>query len=140
MTITREAQVALAGRLMIAALFLPAGIGKLAGFAGVSGLIASKGWPLASLVAAATIALEIAASLAVAVGFRTRHAALALAAFTLMAAIVFHDFWAAPAAQATAQSQAFFKNIGIAGGLLILASLGPGPLSLDARRHKAPAR
>ena len=132
--------MALLGRLMIAALFLPAGIGKLAGFAGVSGLIASKGLPLAPLVAAATIALEIAAALALAVGFRTRLAALALAAFTLMAAIVFHDFWAAPAAQATAQSQAFFKNIGIAGGLLILASLGPGPLSLDARRHRAAAR
>lgn len=128
----------LLGRALIAALFLPAGIGKIAGFAGVTGLIASKGLPLSSLVAAATIALEIGASLALLAGFGTRLAALALAAFTVVAAVVFHDFWAAPAAQAMAQQQAFFKNVGIVGGLVILAALGPGRFSIDAR-HGATA-
>ncbi|WP_119153553.1 DoxX family protein [Caldimonas tepidiphila] len=135
MTTNSNDSMVLLGRVLIAALFLPAGIGKIAGFAGVSGLIASKGLPLAPVLAAATIALEIGASLALLAGLGTRVAAIALAVFTAVAAVVFHDFWAAPAAQAMAQQQAFFKNIGIVGGLLILAATGPGRFGVDARRR-----
>src|SRR3954462_11943485 len=98
MTTTSSPILSLAGRVLIAALFLPAGLGKIAGFAGVTGLIASKGLPLPALVAALTIALEIGASLAVLAGWHTRIAAIALAVFTVLAALLFHDFWAAPAA------------------------------------------
>ncbi|HSV46481.1 MAG TPA: DoxX family protein [Ramlibacter sp.] len=129
-----EPSLALAGRLLIAALFLPAGLGKVAGFATIAAMIGAKGLPLPQLLAAATIALEIAASLALVAGFKVRWAALALAAFTLLAGLLFHDFWAAPAAQAMAQSQAFFKNVAIAGGLLLLAAHGPGRFSWDGRR------
>ncbi|MDN4592290.1 hypothetical protein DBA29_27875 [Xenophilus aerolatus] len=58
-----------------------------------------------------------------------------LAAFTLAAATVFHGFWAVPAAGALTRQQAFFKNIAIAGGLLLLAALGPGRVSFDGRRN-----
>jgi putative oxidoreductase len=126
---------AVAGRILIAALFLPAGIGKIAGFGGIVGLLASKGLPVPALLTGAVIVLEIAASLAVLVGFRTRWAAWALALFTLAAGVLFHDFWAAPAAQAMAQQQAFFKNLAIAGGLLLFAALGPGPLAIDSRKR-----
>jgi putative oxidoreductase len=130
-----DAWLALAGRVLLAALFLPSAAGKLMGFAGVTGFIASKGLPLPALLAAGAVALEIAASLAIVAGWHTRWAALALAAFTLLAAVLFHDFWAMPEAMAMMQRQAFFKNLGIAGGLLLLAALGPGGLSLDARRR-----
>ena len=126
--------LALAGRLLIVALFLPAGLGKLANFGGITGMIASKGLPLPAVVAALVIALEIIASLALLVGFRTKWAALALAVFTVAAGVLFHDFWAASAAQAMAQQQAFLKNLGIAGGLLLFAALGPGPLTIDSRK------
>jgi putative oxidoreductase len=129
-----QALLALSGRILIAALFLPAGLGKIANFAGITGMIASKGLPAPTALAALVIALELGASLALLAGFRVKWAALALAVFTVAAGLLFHDFWAAPAAQAMAQQQAFFKNLGIAGGLLLLAALGPGPLTLDSRK------
>ncbi len=125
---------ALAGRLLLAALFLPAGIGKITGFEGTVGYIGSVGLPLATLAAQAAIVVEVGAGLALIAGLFTRAAALALAAFTLVATFAFHNYWAAPAEQAFIQQLMFFKNIGVVGGLLVLAGLGAGRLSLDARR------
>jgi putative oxidoreductase len=124
----------LAGRLMFVALFLPAGAGKLAQFAGTAGLIASKGLPLPTLLAGATVALELGASLAVLLGWRVRWAAVALFGFTLLAGFLFHDFWSVAPEAVMGQRQAFFKNIGIAAGLLVLAAVGGGRIGLDARR------
>jgi putative oxidoreductase len=129
-----QAWLALAGRILMAALFLPSAWAKLANLAGTAGFIASKGLPMPMLLGAGAAALEIGAALALVAGWRTRWAALALAGFTLLAGVLFHDFWALPDAMAMAQRQAFFKNLGIAGGLLVLAAMGPGRLSLDARR------
>ncbi len=126
--------LALAGRWMIAALFLPAGVGKLANLDGTVGLLASKGLPFPFVLAICTVALEVVASLAVLAGFKTRWAALALAAFTVLAGLIFHDFWASAVAHEMAQRQAFFKNMGIAGGLLIFATWGPGRISVEGRR------
>jgi putative oxidoreductase len=124
----------LSGRLMLVILFLPAGIGKLTQFAGTAGFIASKGLPAPTALAAATIALELGASVALLVGWQVRWAALALCAFSLLAGALFHDFWAVAPDLATAQRQAFFKNVAIAGGLLILAAVGAGRIAIDARR------
>lgn len=124
--------MALIGRLLIAALFLPSGLGKLATFNMLAQGLANKGLPLATLLAGAVIALEIFASLAIILGWRVRWAALALAFFTVVAGLLFHNFWQAADAAVMAQRQSFFKNIGIAGGLLLLAAHGPGRLSLSS--------
>lgn len=128
---------ALAGRLLLAAVFLPAGISKLTGFAGTVGYIASVGLPLPQLAAVLALLLEILGSLALIAGLGTRWAALALAAFTLLASFFFHAFWAAPAEQQFVTQLLFLKNIGIVGGLLVLAASGAGDWSLDARRDEA---
>ena len=128
-TSTVDDLLARAGRLLIAALFLPAGLGKMAHFADITAVIAAKGLPAAAVLAGLTIALEVLASLAVLMGWRVRWAALALAGFTLLAGALFHDFWRAEGPAAMAQQQAFFKNVGIVGGLLLLAALGPGRLA-----------
>jgi len=73
----------LAARVLMAALFLPAGIGKLTGFEGTVGYIASVGLPLPTVGAALALVVEIVGSLALLAGFGTRIAALVLAAFTL---------------------------------------------------------
>lgn len=124
----------LAGRLLLVALFLPAGIGKLTGFSGTVGYIASVGLPLPALGAALAAVVEIGGALALLFGFGTRVAALALAGFTLVASFFFHAYWAMPADQAFMQQLMFFKNIAVTGGLLVLAAHGAGAWSVDARR------
>ena len=126
--------LALAGRILLALMFVLAGFSKIAGFAGTVGYMQSKGMPAAELLAALTIVLEIAGGLALMFGFMTRWAALALAAFTLLASLIFHNFWAVPEAQRMVQNLMFMKNLSVIGGLLVLAAIGPGNWSLDAKR------
>jgi len=121
----------LLGRILIALLFIPAGVSKIGGFAGTVGYIASKGLPLPQVAAAGTIVVEVLVGLALLIGFKARWAALILALFTLVAAFLFHNFWAVPADQQMMQSINFFKNLAIVGGLLFVAANGAGPLSLD---------
>lgn len=124
----------LAARVLMAALFLPAGIGKLTGFAGTVGYISSVGLPLPAVGAALALGVEIVGSLALLAGFGTRIAAVVLAAFTLMASFFFHAYWSVPADQVFVTQLLFFKNIAVVGGLLAMAANGAGEWSLDARR------
>ncbi|MFP5418210.1 MAG: DoxX family protein [Gammaproteobacteria bacterium] len=126
--------LSLAARLLIVALFLPAGIGKLTGFDGTVGYIASAGLPLAAAGAALAVVVEIGASLALLAGFGTRVASVVLAVFTLAASLFFHAYWTLPADQAYVNQLLFFKNIAVIGGLLMLVAYGAGRWSLDARR------
>jgi putative oxidoreductase len=126
--------LALLGRALLALLFIPAGWSKIAGFAGVAGYIASKGVPLPEVCAAIAIAAELGLGLLLLVGFQARWSALALALFVAVITPIFHNFWAMPEAQVMMQKQAFFKNIAVVGGLLVVAAFGAGRFSLDGRR------
>jgi putative oxidoreductase len=86
------------------------------------------------VAAAIAIAVELGLGLLVLVGWQTRWAALAIAVFTVVITFIFHAFWAVPAEQVMVQQQAFFKNIAVVGGLLMLVAFGPGGFSLDAKR------
>ena len=132
---TLQNPLALVGRLLLALLFLPAGISKIAGFAGTAAYIGSKDLPLPELGAMIAIIVEVGGGLALIAGLKTRVAALALAVFTLVATFVFHNFWGVPADQAMMQQLMFYKNIAVVGGLLVLAAHGAGAWSLDARRN-----
>lgn len=123
----------LTGRVLLASLFLPAGLSKITGFAGTVGYIASVGLPMPTVAAAVAVAVEVLGAVALIVGYRTRWAALALAAFTAVATVVFHAFWSAAPDQAFVQQLMFFKNVGVVGGLLVLAAHGAGAWSCDAR-------
>jgi len=127
----------LAARILLALMFLLAGLSKFAGLDGTAGYIASKGLPMAGLLAFGTAALEVGGALLLIVGWKARWAALALAAFTLMASVLFHNYWAMPADQQMMQQLMFMKNLAVAGGLLVLFAFGPGSLSLDQRRAAA---
>lgn len=129
--------MALVGRALLALVFIPAGFGKIAGFAGVAGYIASKGIPLPEVCAAIAIAAELGLGLLLLVGWQARWAALGLAIFVAVITPVFHNYWAMPEAQQMMQKQAFFKNLAIVGGLLVVAAFGAGRWSLDGRSGKA---
>jgi len=77
---TAQNALNLAGRVLLAALFLPAGISKLTGFEGTVGYIASVGLPLPAVGAVLALLVEIVGSVALIAGFGTRIAALVLAA------------------------------------------------------------
>ena len=121
------------GRLLLAILFVPSGFGKIAGFAGTVGYIASKGLPLPQLGAVIAIIVEFGLGLLLLVGFKTRWSALIMALFTLAAGIFFHNYWAVPAEQVMRQQINFYKNLAIAGGLLSFVVSGAGGWSVDAR-------
>jgi putative oxidoreductase len=134
---TTPAQDALAllGRVLIALLFVPAGWGKIAGFAGTVGYIASKGVPLPEVCAALAIGAELGLALLLLVGYKARWAALGLGIFTVVITFIFHNFWAVPADQVSMQTMNFFKNLAIAGGIFAFAAFGAGGWSLDGRRR-----
>jgi putative oxidoreductase len=129
-----QSAFSLAARLLLAALFLPAGLSKLFGFTGTVGYIASVGLPLPMVGAVLAVALELLGGLALIAGYQTRWAAMLMALFTVAAGVLFHNFWAAPAEAFQVQQIMFMKNLAIAGGLLALTAFGPGAMSLDAKR------
>jgi len=129
--------LALIGRILLAILFVPAGFGKIAGFAGAVGYSTAMGLPLPAVGVAIALVIELFGGLALLIGYRTRLAAIALAVFTLVASFFFHAYWALPAEQQMMQQLMFFKNVAITGGLLAFAAFGAGAFSLDARRKAA---
>lgn len=133
MNTTMTDGLALVGRVLLAWLFLVSGVDKLGAFAGTAGYIASTGLPMPEVLAVATIALEIGGGLLLAIGFKARWAAAAFAAFTLVATLLFHNYWAAPEAQQFMQRLMFLKNLSIVGGLLMVVAFGPGRWSVDKR-------
>ncbi len=126
--------LALIARILLALLFLIAGFGKIGGFAGTAGYIASKGLPLPEVGAAIAVLVEFGGALALIVGFQTRIVALVMAVFTIATGVIFHNYWAMPADQVMVNQIMFLKNLSIAGGLLMLSAFGAGALSLDAKR------
>lgn len=135
-TTTQDA-LTLVGRALLALLFIPAGWGKIGGYAGVTSYIASKGVPLPEVAAAIAIGAELGLGLMLLLGWKARLAAAGLAVFVAVITPIFHNFWAMPAAQQMMQQQAFFKNLAIVGGLLVVAAFGAGGWSLDGRRGDA---
>jgi putative oxidoreductase len=123
----------LAARLSVAALFLPAGIGKLFNLSGFAASLAGKDVPFPELLATFAVAAEIVGPVALVLGVFPRLAALLLIAFTLVATLISHSFWTFPVDAQSAQQTQFFKNVAIIGGLLFYLVSGPGAYSVPAR-------
>jgi putative oxidoreductase len=119
----------LAGRILMATLFVLAGAGKITQYEGTQAYMAAMGVPGAMLPL--VIALELGGGLLLIAGFQTRLIALALAGFSLAAAVIFHSNLADQT-----MFVMFFKNVSMAGGFLIIAVHGAGAFSLDRKLSK----
>ena len=121
-----EKYVNLAGRILLAHIFLLAGLNKISGYSGTQGYMEAMGVPgeLLPLV----ILLEIGGALALIAGWQTRLGAYALAVFCVVSALIFHSNLGDQM-----QMILFMKNWAMAGGLLVLAANGAGAFSLDNR-------
>jgi putative oxidoreductase len=122
----------LAGRILLAALFIPAGFSKIGGYEGTQGYMESLGVP--GMLLPLVIILELGGGLALLVGYQTKIVAFLLAGFCVVAAFLFHF-------QPDEQIQMilFMKNIAVAGGLMLLVAHGSGALSLDRKLSKGTA-
>ncbi|WP_054004565.1 DoxX family protein [Cypionkella psychrotolerans] len=116
----------LVARILIGALFLIAGFGKLSDVAGFAGYMASAGLP--TILAWPAIIFELALGASIVLGFQTRIMALLGAGFCIVAAMLYHNNFADQN-----QMTHFLKNFAIAGGLLMLFAHGAGAVAIDKR-------
>jgi putative oxidoreductase len=116
------------GRTLLALIFVMSGMSKIPNYAGIQAYMESAGIP--GMMLPLVIVLELVGGLAVVLGWKTRLAALLLAGFSLLSALLFHaDF------SDQTQMTMFLKNLAIAGGFLLLVANGAGDYSLDNRNR-----
>ena len=108
------------GRALIGVLFAVSGVNKILGFSYVAGWMASSGLPMANVLLAITILLELGGGLLLMTGFQAGLAAAALALFLVPVTALFHAFWSADAAGFQGQLTHFLKNVAVFGGLLMV--------------------
>lgn len=118
------AYIPFVARLLLAALFLIGGIGKLADVPGFAGYLASSGLP--AFLAWPAILFELAVGITMVVGFQTRIVALLAAGFCLVTAVLYHNNFADQTTMIM-----FLKNLGLAGGFLMVFAHGPGKIAID---------
>jgi putative oxidoreductase len=127
-----EKLVPVLGRFLLALVFVLAGFSKIWGLNATAAQMASHGIPLPNLLVYGVVALEFGGGLALMLGLFTRPIALIFAIYLLTLALVFHNYWAMPAAEMHAQQIAFMEHLAMLGGMLYVFCFGAGPVSLDA--------
>jgi len=123
--------IPLLARVGLGSLFVLFGIRSILGFAGSVGYFTKLGFPAPEAMVVLAIIIQVVAGLALIIGWQTRWAAWLLVLYVLIAAFMAHRYWEYDAAQYANQMQHFFKNMAIVGGLLMLATFGPGSMSVD---------
>jgi putative oxidoreductase len=128
--------VAALGRVLLALIFIRGGIGKIGAIGATVTNMASHGVPFPDLLVYGAIAVELGGGLMLVAGLFTRWVGLVLGIYTLILALMFHGYWAMPAAQAREQASVFFGHLSMMGGMLYVAAFGSGAFGLDALRGR----
>jgi len=123
-------KVLLAARLLAAPLFIYSGIGKIMAFEVTAGRLPGGAGGFGTFLAACAIVIELGGSLALILGIYTRCVAIAFIVFTILASVMFHNFWGSPPAQVVPQTINFLKNLGLIGLFAMIAAFGPGAYAL----------
>lgn len=126
------APVSAVGRILIALIFVRAGINKFSTIAATSATMRSHGIPYPDLFVWGAVLVELGGGLMLMAGFYTRSAALALFFYTMALALIFHAYWAAPEATVRTEAAFFFGHLSMMGGMLYVVAFGAGPYSIDA--------
>ncbi len=122
----------LIGRVCLALVYFFGGLNWLINMSPPAGMLERNDWPMAALLAWVALVMKLGGASLVILGYQTRLGAMLLVVFTLITAFGFHfpdQFWPA--------DTTFFKEICMIGGLLVLATTGPGKYSLDGRNASA---
>ncbi|HZB37858.1 MAG TPA: DoxX family protein [Beijerinckiaceae bacterium] len=121
------------GRVLLVALFIKSGVEKLIDPSGLAGMLSGKAFPMPMVFAYLAGVAEVGLGILVAIGWQTRIAAFGLVAFTIVATLLAHNYWDMTGAARRANETAFWKNLAIIGGLLMLMASGAGRFSVDRR-------
>jgi len=121
------------GRVALVALFIKSGAEKLIDPSGLTGMLAAKAFPMPKLFAYAAGIAEVGLGILVAIGWQARIAAFGLIAFTIVATLLAHGYWDMTGSARRANEAAFWKNLAIIGGLMMLIASGAGRFSVDRR-------
>lgn len=120
----------LAGRILLALIFILSGYGKIGSFSQTAAYMASKGLPMPELLLVITIVIELLGGLMIAAGVYARIAAFVIFLWLLPTTFVFHAFWDVEPGQMQNQFNHFMKNVSIMGAMLLVSALGAGPLRI----------
>lgn len=123
--------IILAARVFLAALFVIFGWRKLQDYSGTVRQMAHDHLPAPKLAAAASTVMEVGVGFAIAIGLFTRPFAALFALYTLATSLIEHRYWEVRGRQQVELMEAFYKNLSIIGGFLLLYVAGPGRYSVD---------
>ena len=127
----------LVGRLILAWFFIGEAFSYAAQWDGTIQLMALKGIPAAPLLLALALIVMLLGGFSLALGFQTRYGAVLLFGYTIIVSVAMHDFWQiGNAVERTSDYEVFARNMAIAGGLLLLVGMGPGPVAFDSIKQK----
>ena len=117
------------GRLFLSMIFIFSGFTKITGYAATQGYMEAMGVP--GMLLPLVIAVELFGGLAILFGFKARLVAILMAGFSVVSALLFHQFWIDES-----QMNPFMKNIAMAGGFLMIFAHGAGAYSIDNNNHR----
>ena len=117
------------GRLLLSMIFIFSGFTKITGYAATQGYMEAMGVPV--MLLPLVIAVELLGGIAILLGFKARLVAILMAGFSVVSALLFHQFWIDES-----QMNPFMKNIAMAGGFLMIFAHGAGAYSIDNSNHR----
>jgi len=122
----------LLGRLMIVYIFATSGLGKALSWEGNIRYMSTRHLPAIPVLLAIAMVIELGGSLCLILGYRTREASFVMFLYLTAVTVIYHNYWAISGPGSGMMETQFRKNLGIMGGLLILAYAGAGRWALDA--------
>ncbi|MGB8631462.1 MAG: DoxX family protein [Xanthobacteraceae bacterium] len=130
---TEVSSITALGRLLIALIFIRAGINQLGSVAATAATMRNHGIPYPDILVWGAITLSLIGGLMLVAGLYARWVALALFFYTLSLALIFHAYWTVsdPTA-ARAEANSFFGHLSMMGGMLFVVAFGAGAYSIDA--------
>jgi putative oxidoreductase len=120
------------GRILLALIFVLAGIRKLGAIAATTATMEKHGIPHADMLVWGVVALELGGGLALMAGFLARLMALLFFLYLIALAVLFHPYWATAANEFAAQRGEFYGHLSMMGGMLFVVAFGAGPFSIDS--------
>ena len=124
--------VPLVARVLVVAEFAIAANGKIQGWDGQAAYMAAHGMRFIGPLLAAALVIELLGSFSLLTGLWAQPAAAVMFVYLAIVSVCLHDFWRMNGMAAGANQTQFFKNLGIMGGLLMIAAYGPGRWAIQA--------